>query len=79
MDASWETEIMSETAGRSSFAAMRGRRDLAAEEWEETTWVYDEWLPSSFSRSGDTTSGTSEEYCGAEECRIDDSPFNLPK
>ena len=34
---SCETEMMSETAGRSSFAARRGRRDLAAEEWEETT------------------------------------------
>jgi len=34
---SCETEIMSETAGTSSFAATRGRRALAEEEWAETT------------------------------------------
>lgn len=59
---SCETEIMSETAGTSSFAAMRGRRDLAEDEWADTMWVYGESLDSSFSKSGETISGTMEEY-----------------
>lgn len=76
-EGSCETEMISETAGTSSFAATRGRRDFAEEEWAETIWVYGEPLASSFSRSGETTSGTGEEYCGAEECRTVVTPFSL--
>jgi hypothetical protein len=68
---------MSETAGTSNFAAMRGRRALAEEEWAETTCVYKESRASSFSRSGETISGTLEAYCGAAECMTEESPFSL--
>src|SRR5258708_9291744 len=68
---------MSGTAGTSRFAARRGRRALAEEEWAETTWVYKEPRASNFSRSGETFSGTLEAYCGAAECRTEESPFSL--
>lgn len=55
---------MSETAGRSSRAATRGRSDFAEDEWAETTCVNGDPDESSFSRSGETTSGMGAAYCG---------------
>jgi len=79
----WEEEscssdVTSEIAGTSSFAAMRGRSDFAKEEVADTTCVNLGGVPeSSCSKRGDTVSGSRSEYCGDVEWRIDVRPFSL--
>lgn len=78
VEGSCSTEVMSEIVGRSRRAEMRGRRDLEAEEVEETTWVYvDEdkrdWI------NGETVSGTGWVYCGEVEYRTECTAPSLEK
>lgn len=75
--ASCSREMMSETAGTLSRAATRGKRDFAAEEVAETTWVKGEESERSFSSRGESISGTDSEYCGEVECRTAESPWSL--
>lgn len=60
-------DVMSETAGISSFAATRGRSDFAEDECAEATCVKGDPSDRSFSRSGDTVSGSGVEYCAEVE------------
>lgn len=64
-------------AGASSLAATRGSRDFAKEEVADTTCVKGDEFESSFSNSGEITSGRSSEYCAEVECRTDVKPLSL--
>lgn len=67
-DGSWSNDMMSDTAGRSSLAATRGKMDLADEEWAETTCVKGDWCDNNLSNKGVTTSGKGVVYCGEAAC-----------
>ena len=75
--ASCLSEMMSETAGTSSRAATRGKRDFAADEVAEATCVKEEEPERSFSKRGESISGTGTEYWGEAECRTVESPLSL--
>ena len=74
---SCSSDVMSDTAGTSNFAATRGRSDFAEEECAETTCVKGEDSERSFSKSGVTVSGRGLEYCAEVECNKCVKPFSL--
>ena len=65
-EASCSRDVTSEMGGESTFAATRGRRDLANAECAETTWVKGESFKRP-SRRGETVSGIGYLYHGDAE------------
>ena len=75
-EASCLREVTSETGGELTFAATRGRRDLANAECAETTWVKGESFKI-LSRRGETVSGIGCLYRGEAEWMSEPRPSIL--
>lgn len=72
-----ETEVMSETAGRSSVAATRGRIDFAAEECAEKKCVYFSVPERTDLKRGVSVSGSGGLYEAEDECSTASRPCSL--